>query len=317
MGTEDKKEDQEEELIPVGEGVEDPQPEQEEKREEKEEKELEDEEEEEERLGADEENLDDDEKKLKQRTASKARRERKKAAKERNEKEIAFLTQRNEQLERRFSEVEQRLTGTEVSVVDQKMAKVKSELKLADQVISKAITSGDGATYTEAQGIRDGLRDELTRLTYAKTTATQQPTRDAPNPVLVQHAQRFVADHEWWDPNGGDEDSRRVSQIDAQLVREGYDPNAPGYWTELADRVAEALPHRSEEGEESRKKRSTKKSKGPTFSTGGRERSLKKNEVYISAERKAAMEEAGVWDDPELRQKYLKSYATYDREAKA
>jgi len=46
----------------------------------------------------------------------------------------------------------------------------------------------------------------------------------------------------------------------------------------------------------------------------GRERQLKKNEVYISPERKDAMVEAGVWDDPELRQRYLKQYATYDAE---
>jgi hypothetical protein len=39
--------------------------------------------------------------------------------------------------------------------------------------------------------------------------------------------------------------------------------------------------------------------------------------VYISPERKEAMIEAGVWEDPVLRNKYLKSYATYDKEAQA
>jgi hypothetical protein len=37
--------------------------------------------------------------------------------------------------------------------------------------------------------------------------------------------------------------------------------------------------------------------------------------VYISAERKEAMIEAGVWDDPVLRNKYLKSYSDYDKQA--
>jgi hypothetical protein len=39
--------------------------------------------------------------------------------------------------------------------------------------------------------------------------------------------------------------------------------------------------------------------------------------VYISPERKDAMQEAGVWDDPVLRNKYLKAYSDYDREQKS
>ena len=56
---------------------------------------------------------------------------------------------------------------------------------------------------------------------------------------------------------------------------------------------------------------------GPQFRTGGRERPLRKNEVYISPDRKEAMIEAGVWDDPVLRNKYLKSYSDYDKQASA
>ena len=36
-------------------------------------------------------------------------------------------------------------------------------------------------------------------------------------------------------------------------------------------------------------------------------------EVYISPERKEALIEAGVWDDPVLRAKYVKRYSEYDR----
>ena len=42
-----------------------------------------------------------------------------------------------------------------------------------------------------------------------------------------------------------------------------------------------------------------------------------RKEVYISPERKQALIEAGVWDDPVLRQKYVKRYAEYDRQNKA
>jgi hypothetical protein len=38
-----------------------------------------------------------------------------------------------------------------------------------------------------------------------------------------------------------------------------------------------------------------------------------RNEVYINPERKQALIEAGVWDDPILRKKYAARYAEYDR----
>jgi len=325
MAEEDKKEDQEEELVPVGEGVEEKKSLEEEIEEEKREEEGEDdldgeeeEEEEEQRLGA---GGEDEEKKSKRKEERKTRRQRQKTARDRDKKELKFLQDRNETLERRFSELDQRVGHSEVSQVDARITDLKSKIKLADQVISKAITSQDGDAYAEAQGIRDDLRDQLTRVNYAKNTLAARSSEQAPDPTLIRHAQDWMEDHDWWDPNGRDADSRRVSRIDNQLVAEGYDPLTAEYWEELSDRVEEALPHRygnGDERERGSKKKTSKKTarkKGPTFSTGGRERPLKKNEVYISPERKAAMEEAGVWEDPELRQKYLKSYADYDRNA--
>ena len=38
-----------------------------------------------------------------------------------------------------------------------------------------------------------------------------------------------------------------------------------------------------------------------------------RKEVYISPERKQAMMDHGVWDDPVLRQKYVKRYMEWDR----
>jgi hypothetical protein len=173
----------------------------------------------------------------------------------------------------------------------------------------------------EAQGIRDGLRDNLHQLQDAKDYVSQQrPGEQRVDPQLMNHAQNWMRAHAWWDPNGSDPDSRMVSRIDAQLVTEGLNPNDADYWTELTERVAEALPDRSQsrggngDARTPKKKGKRKASGGPTMSVSGRERPLKKNEVYISSERKEAMIEAGVWEDPELRQRYLKQYAEYDRE---
>ncbi len=129
-----------------------------------------------------------------------------------------------------------------------------------------------------------------------------------------------MRDHSWWNPNGGDADSLQVSEIDAQMVLEGHDPRTPEYWDELSNRVEDAIPDRFDSGNgdaRTPRKKGKRKSSGPTMSVSGRERPLKKNEVYISPDRKEAMIEAGVWEDPELRQKYLKQYSKYDSENRA
>ena len=315
----EKKE--EEEIIPVGDGVEEEE-EKEELEDELEKEEL-DEEEEEERLGAGEEDEEGDEKRSKRRDERKSRRQRQKDARDRDKTELNFLRGRNDQLERQFSNLDARVGQSETAQIDVRINDVKSKIKLADQVITKAIDQSDGAAVVEAQGIRDNLRDNLGQLTTAKNYMTQQrsaPAQPQVDPRLVQHAGAWMQDHSWWNPNGVDEDSIRVSELDAQMVREGLDPTTAEYWDELSDRVEEAIPHRFGNGDDragARRKKGKRKPSGPTMSVSGRERPLKKNEVYISPDRKEAMIEAGVWEDPELRQKYLKQYAKYDAENRA
>lgn len=334
-----KEKNEEEEIVPVGEGLEEEQETLEgEEREppkkkaagaDEEEEEGSEEEEEEERLGAGEEGEDDLSDKRKQ--ERKSRRQRQKEARDRDKRELQFLSRRNEELERRFSEVEQRVGHSEITQIDARISDLNSKIKMADDVLGDAVEKGNGKAYREALEIRDKLVETRAQLNYYKGAAKQRSDA-APaniNPRMLSHAQAWMRDHPWWKPGeNADEDSRRVSRIDAALMNEGYDPTSGEYWDELTDRVQKALPHRfkdetlgEEEEEEEpggRKKKNGKgKGKGPTFHTGGRERPLKKNEVYISPERKQAMVEAGVWDDPELRQKYLRSYAKYDQQARA
>jgi len=290
--------------------------------------EEEDEGEEEQRLGASEEDEDRGELRGKRKEERHDRRSRQKQARERDQKELGFLRARNESLERRFSTLDSRVTGSEVSSIDQAINSVKGNLLTADQVISRAIAAGKGEDAVEAMRIRDGLRDRFTQLTQAKQAVTKRGDGSEPDPALISHAKAWTKSHSWWDPKGGDEDSLVVSAIDTALVNEGLDPKTSDYWDELSKRVAKRLPHRAakgqrrevEEEEENdnvgnqREGNNGKARGGPRFRTGGRERPLKKNEVYISAERKDAMVEAGVWDDPQLRQRYLKQYAQYDRD---
>ena len=281
------------------------------------------------RLGGGREDDEEDDKRERRRKENKSRRSRQKEARERTERELRFLQNRNEQLEQRFSHFEQethaRVTGSEIANVDGAINKANSDLQLANSVIQQAVEQNDGKNLAEALDHRDTIRDNLRELQDAKGYLAQNPQRRGPaqapaplDPRHVAHAQSFMVDNSWWDPQGGDQDSQAVLQIDRSLVEEGFDPTQKQYWDELRTRTAEAIPGRFDSKTGQRGNGADKKSnRGPQFRTGGRERPLKKNEVYISPDRKEAMIEAGVWDDPVLRNKYLKSYATYDNEASA
>lgn len=281
-------------------------------------------EEQDERLAGDQEA--DDDKKERRRAENKSRRQRQKEARDRNDRELNFLRTRNEDLEQRFSRFEQetdaRISGSEIANIDTSINKARADLQLANTVIQQAVEQNDGKNLAEALNHRDTIRDNLRDLGEAKgyLSTTRRSGGDAIqqqlDPRHVAHAQKFMVDHDWWDPQGRDQDSIAVLEIDRNLVLEGFDPTQKDYWDELRTRTEDALPRRGtgdRGGDKSGNGRS--QNRGPSFRTGGRERPLKANEVYISPERKAAMEEAGVWDDPVLRNKYLKSYSDYDKQA--
>lgn len=288
------------------------------------------------RLGGGRDEDDEDKGKKSRREDGRTRRQRQRKAKERTDRELGFLRTRNETLERRFSELEAnvdaRVTGSELVSVEQGITKARSDLTIANQVIAKAIEDQNGADVAEAMEHRDNIRDNIRDLEQAKeyladednrrATGGEQPKLD---PRHVAHAQSFMVDNDWWDPLGRDDDSKTVLRIDGLLVREGYDPTTKDYWDELRERVQTDLPQHFDAGDDEAdddddadtkgNQGGQRRSRGPTFRTGGRERSLKDNEVYISPERKDAMIEAGIWDDPVARNRMLKRYSEYDRDA--
>jgi hypothetical protein len=294
-----------------------------------------------ERLG---EGREEDEERPDRRETAKERRERQKRARNRERLERDFYMQRNEQLEKRLMLLESRTAKTEVASLDARTTTLQAQVAQAGRVMAEAMAKQDKESYNQALEIRDNLRDELAQLRAAKPNGAQQhqapqleqqqlvrspaATDPRPDPIAATNAKAWAREHKWFDWNGTDEDSRAVYRLDSELAEEGYDPHSDEYWEELSARVKEELPHRfgkrldSEDGDESddddmdvvKAPPRRPGPKGPKFSSGGRERPLKKGEVYISAERKEAMKMAGAWDDPVVRQRLLKRYAEMDRE---
>lgn len=240
------------------------------------------------------------------------RKERREKAITRDKVELDFLRKRNDDLERRISAQEQRAFQSDLNGIDNQIAKARQEAELAERVIAKAIESGNGSDVTQAMRYRDQAMAKAQQLAFAKQNAENRP---APQPALddmaLQHAREFIKENPWYDAQGRDEASAIVLAIDNALSKDGYDPHTEEYWDELRTRSARRLPERfgKETAPPARSPRG-----GPTISSGRDNSSANTHkEFFMNKERKQALMDAGVWDDPVLREKYARRYAEYDK----
>lgn len=244
------------------------------------------------------------------------RKFRRRAAIEHKERELAFLRAENEEFKRRLSSVEKQTSQFNLSAVDQKLNEALNEAQMAERIMAKAIEQGQGEDVTKALQIRDQALERARQLKTVKEQAEKPvaPQKPKKDPRVAAYAQEWVKANNWYDPSGRDEDSAIVKVIDQRLAAEGFNPATEDYWIELDNRIAKRLPHRYAEDTSMEKAKSAPKRGGPPVG-GKREYAAPstRKEVYISPERKQALIDAGVWDNPELRQRYIKRYAEYDR----
>lgn len=250
------------------------------------------------------------------------RKRRREEAIRRDKLELSFLRKRNEDLERRVSSIETTTSQQTVAQLISELEKSRRQVQLAEDVLAKAIKAGNGEDATKALRLRDAAQERVFQLEQAERQIRQQDQGRRQESLqldaeLVAHAKKFMRDHSWYDPQGGDEDSAIVLALDAALTREGLDPNSEEYWSELRRRVKKRLPERFDDHNDHNGHRGERRQRGgPQMGSGRSTASPSKREVYISKERKEAMIEAGVWDDPVLRKRYIKRYMEYDREHK-
>lgn len=254
------------------------------------------------------------------------RKQRREEAIKRDKLELDFLRKRNDDLERRISAQEQRTHKLDLNTFDAEISKANNEIEMADRVIAKAIAAGNGDDVTQAMRYRDAAMQRVQQLSYQKQQIASQPpqTQQQIDDATMRYAQDFIKENPWYDAQGRDEDSAIVIAIDQALAKAGYDPRTPDYWDELRKRAARRLPERFAGEERAPSRRAEEKPEpkreprgGPAVGSG-REHAppSTRKEIYISPERKQALIDAGVWDDPVLRTRYIKRYAEYDRNNK-
>jgi hypothetical protein len=245
------------------------------------------------------------------------RRDRREKAITRDKVELDFLRKRNDDLERRLTAQEQRAHFSDLNNYDAHIGQASNEIQMAERVIAKAIEAGNGEDVAQAMRFRDQAMVKLQQLNYAKQQAAQQQPRPDPNQLddlTMSYAREFIDENPWYDPQGRTEESAVVIAIDQALAKDGYDPQTEEYWDELRKRASRRLPEKF--GQPKRPERTPRG--GPAVGSGKEYAPAStRKEIYISPERKQALIEAGVWDDPVLRQRYVKRYAEYDKQNRA
>ena len=288
---------------------------------------------------------------LRNRQSKQEGKRRREEAIRRNNTELTYLRQRNDELERLVLTTNHRVSRVEAQSVDGQIQGLQTRLEQADQVLAAAVDASNGEDVVKVTRIRDQIISELGRLNAVKQhVASQQRTTQSriqqggrpaqsadqgPDPGVIREASVFQRRNSWFNPKGTDEDSAIVFALDNALSRDPeWDPTTPEYWDELERRAAKMLPHRfdgeprresnnrqredddfdDEDDEDEPERRPVARKNGgggPRMPSRG-EGSGRKVTFHLSAARRQALEENGLWEDPVLRKRYIKKMQEWD-----
>ena len=260
----------------------------------------------------DEEEVVDKNKKVRETRAK--RRELQKRARDNAKRELEFLRQQNNELVSRVQAIEGNTISQQAQTIEQRYQQAVYEAQQAEMIMARAVEAGNGDDMAQALRIRDEAKERAQQLAYQHQQTqnyAQQVAQPRADPRVVDYAKQWLDANPWYSPQGRDEDSAITKAIDNSLAAEGWNPASEDYWHELTRRVAARISDDGGAGRTPRRKAP------PTGNTREHTPTRTRNEVVVTPERKAAMIEAGIWDDPVRRTSQLKAYQAYDREKTA
>ncbi len=231
---------------------------------------------------------------------------------------INALQKKNAELAERLAKVEQKTSGAELARVDKAIEDAGVQVEYAKMKLTEAVQTQDGEGVARAQELWYESKRKLESLQNLKNQASKQMSQpqqniQVPDPVVQRYAADWMERNPWYDPHGRNEESEIAQVIDKKLTAEGFDPTSEDYWDELDDRLKKYLPQQYNSSYNA----SSVKHQRPrsVMTSSGRETTAttKSNEFRLSPDRVAAMKEAGMWADPELRKKAISKYAEWDR----
>ena len=265
---------------------------------------------------SDSRNDEEDERREARRNERKRRRENQRFARDKSKEELQFLMEQNRTLQQRLEAVESHAIAAQKGSLDQSYNNALGTVRASEAALARAIEIGDGAKVPELLRQRDQAMARAAELNRVKSQVGVAPP--AQNRAVKEQAEQWAERNRWFNPNGNDADSVAAKTIDAGLISEGYDPTTKRYWQELDRRIADRLPHRFADDDDSDYTPNQRTGRrGPPVSGSREISSPGSRKVYLSPERVQAMKDAGYWDDPVLRQRMLKRYQETDRELKS
>jgi hypothetical protein len=229
-----------------------------------------------------------------------------------NEKEaqLNLLRRQNEALMERLAIVERKTHSADLARIDKAIEDQELRLQYAKMKMSEAMQASDGDAFNKAQEMWDETRTAIRDLKgFKEAQVRPQQTNNIPDPKVQRNASDWMERNPWYNPNGGDTDSRIAKVIDEDLVKEGWNPADPEYWEELDNRLSKRINPRYNDDMDVRT--SVKRPRSVQTSTG-RETingSSNRTSFVLDPERVRAMKDAGFWDDPQKRAKMIKRYA--------
>jgi len=244
------------------------------------------------------------------------RREVQKRAKEHAQRELDMLRHTNAELMRRVSAIEGHTLQTNEQGIDSQLQRTMQDIRQAESIMARATEAGNGDDVVAAMRIRDEAMSRAQQLQYHKEQVSQvreQASRPQSDPRVVNYAQEWMQANTWYNPQGSDDDSAVVNAIDVSMTNQGFDPTSRQYWEELTRRVASRVG----DDDGGARGASTRRRAPPQGGTREYAPTSTRKEIYVTPERKAAMIEAGVWDDPVARTRMLKAYQAYDKNGSA
>jgi len=255
-----------------------------------------------------------------------ARQLRRKRQKQRQKETIKKTREENAVLLRELQEAKQRLAALETRNVqsdaqtaEQRYNAALQQIQMAENQLKEAFETGDGDKAIKAQRLREQavrVAQEADDLRKRLNNPQLQQKTPALDSRTENYAQRWMTENPWFNPSGEDEDSSIARAIDEAWAREaqrqGVSPASEEYWDELDARVKRRLAKPDQSADRQRRK-------GPPVTGRGEasSRASTAEKFYISADRKKALQDAGVWDDPVKRKPFIDRFIAYDKANKA
>ena len=270
--------------------------------------------------GDDDQDREDDTEAIRaaRRARRKAKKEYIKKTNEEKDQRLMMLQRQNQELQERILAVERKTQSADLARVDKAIEDKELRLQYARLKMSEATQAGDGEAMAKAQEMWYETRRELESLKAVKQNASKAMSEPAPasNTAVQRLARGWMERNEWYDPNSDDEDVEIAKVIDQKLVKEGWNPSSEDYWEELDRRLQKRLPHRYTDDYDERGSRSARKPRS-VVTGSGRESSNgsgTRGSFVLTPEQVRAMKDAGLWDNPESRNRMIKRYAEAARQ---